>query len=42
MGPGLQRLDLVLHLEVDPGLDQLLGEDVAQEKKLIIPPQCFE
>ena len=36
MRPQADRVDLFRHLAVDPGLDQVLGEDVALEQEVVV------
>src|SRR5262245_59830490 len=42
--PHPNRIDLVVHLPVDPGVDDVAREDVALEQKSVVAPerhQCF-
>jgi len=36
MGPGVNGLNLILHLVADPCFDQVLAEDVALEQEVVV------
>src|SRR5437016_4077244 len=42
MGPQPDRVDLVLPLIGDPGIDQVTGEDTAGPQELVVGLQCLQ